>query len=75
MTDEDVKTQILEFVASSRTALKQATPKESTKVITFNNHPPFGLTASTDAIKSRFYKRLNGLQGSENTFRTGGTWT
>ncbi|KAF2104018.1 flavin-containing superfamily amine oxidase [Rhizodiscina lignyota] len=40
----------------------------------FNDHRPFELTVSPDAIRKGFYRTLNGLQGKRSTWWTGATW-
>lgn len=44
------------------------------KVVAFNDHSPFGLTVSTDAIAGGFYDRLTALEGPRRTWWTGGNW-
>jgi hypothetical protein len=42
--------------------------------VEFNNHSPFELTVSSEAIKGGFYGQLNKLQGERSTWWTGATW-
>lgn len=47
---------------------------DSVEFVGFNNHAPFELTVSVEAIQSGFYRKLNGIQGQRNTWWTGATW-
>lgn len=42
--------------------------------LAFENHSPFKLTVSTEAIRDGFYDELNALQGERNTWWTGAAW-
>ncbi|KAK2609697.1 hypothetical protein N8I77_003186 [Diaporthe amygdali] len=41
----------------------------------FENHSPYQLTVSNEAIEDRFYDEINALQGQRNTWWTGAAWT
>ncbi|KAK2015091.1 flavin-containing superfamily amine oxidase [Colletotrichum eremochloae] len=73
-SEETVKATILAQVHEARRALGQPDDSEP-EIVAFNNHSPFGLTVSTDAIRSGFYKGYTGLQGQRNTFWTGHSWS
>ncbi|KAK1573237.1 flavin-containing superfamily amine oxidase [Colletotrichum navitas] len=73
-SEETVKAKILAQVHEARRALGQ--PDDIVpEIIAFNNHSPFGLTVSTDAIRSGFYRRYTALQSQRNTFWTGHSWS
>ncbi|EFQ34922.1 flavin-containing superfamily Amine oxidase [Colletotrichum graminicola] len=73
-SEETVKATILAQVHEARRALGR--PDDiMPEIMAFNNHSPFGLTVSTDAIRSGFYKRYTALQSQRNTFWTGHSWS
>lgn len=61
MTDDEVKADTLATLARVRTALGLPEPDESPEFVGFNNHSPFELTVSTEAIQGVFYKRFMAL--------------
>jgi hypothetical protein len=72
MTDEEVQADILATIArlEAPTELWTGTPE----FVEFNNHSPFELTVSSEAIKGGFYGQLNKLQGERSTWWTGAAW-
>ncbi|KAK1979850.1 flavin-containing superfamily amine oxidase [Colletotrichum cereale] len=78
-SEEVVKSTILAQVHSARRALGQLDDDQGNdggpEIVAFNNHSPFGLTVSTDAIRSGFYKSYTGLQSQRHTFWTGHSWS
>ncbi|CAK4034848.1 related to amine oxidase, flavin-containing superfamily [Lecanosticta acicola] len=73
LSDEQVKTDILQSVAQIQKAQKYssaATPE----IVEFHSHNPYELTVSLDAIKEGFYDKVNALQGQLNTYWTGAAW-
>ncbi|KAK2001041.1 flavin-containing superfamily amine oxidase [Colletotrichum falcatum] len=78
-SEETVKATILAQVHQARRALGQPGEAQGNdggpEIVAFNNHSPFGLTVSTDAIRSGFYKCYTALQGQRNTFWTGHSWS
>ncbi|KAK2040597.1 flavin-containing superfamily amine oxidase [Colletotrichum somersetense] len=76
---ETVKAKILEQVHQARRALGLPDDGQGNggepEIMASNNHSPFGLTVSTDAIRSGFYKRYTALQSQRNTFWTGHSWS
>ena len=74
VSDEEVKADILATTGRLNSALGYPTPNGSTELVGFNNHAPFVLTVSNDAIKDGFYRNLTALQGHRNTWWTGAAW-
>jgi hypothetical protein len=73
LSDEDVQSDILATLA--RVSKAAGFPTNSTpEFVGFNNHSPFELTVSTDAIQNGFYQQLNALQGQWRTWWTGASW-
>jgi len=74
LSDEEVQKDILATIERLVKVAGYPPVNGTTEFAGFNNHAPFELTVSTDAIRSGFYQRLNGLQGKRRTWWTGATW-
>lgn len=72
-TDDEVKADTLATLAKVVAANGFDTSARP-EFVGFNNHSPFVLTVSVDAIRGGFYRRLNALQGRRNTWWTGAAW-
>ncbi|TLD09563.1 hypothetical protein PspLS_11829 [Pyricularia sp. CBS 133598] len=72
LSQSEIEAQITSSISGAQQALGY--PTLQPKIVHSNNHSPSGLTVSVDAIKGGFYKRLNALQGQQNTFWTGAAW-
>ncbi|EME44699.1 hypothetical protein DOTSEDRAFT_72229 [Dothistroma septosporum NZE10] len=70
-----IKTAILEAARAVQRTYNYTSPEAGgPKIIQFRDHSPTQLEVSVEAIKDRFYDKLNALQGDMNTFWTGATW-
>jgi hypothetical protein len=74
LSEQYVKHDILATTAKLVKAFGFPAVNGAPEFVGFNDHRPFELTVSTDAIVGGFYDRLNGLQGKRNTWYTGATW-
>ena len=74
LSEQYVKHDILATTAKLVKAFGFPAVNGTPEFVGFNDHRPFELTVSTDAIVGGFYDRLNGLQGKRNTWYTGATW-
>ncbi|PMD26014.1 flavin-containing superfamily amine oxidase [Hyaloscypha hepaticicola] len=74
LSDDFVKKDILKTTAKLVKAFEFPPVNGTPEFVGFNNHSPYELTVSTDAISSGFYDKLNALQGKRNTWYTGATW-
>jgi hypothetical protein len=74
LSEDFVKNDILKTTAKLVKAFGFPAVKGTPEFVGFNDHKPFELTVSTDAIASGFYDKLNALQGKRNTWYTGATW-
>ncbi|KAF4625257.1 hypothetical protein G7Y89_g12913 [Cudoniella acicularis] len=74
VSDEEVKADILATIATLVKAAGYPPANGTPEFVGFNNHKPFELTVSTEAIKNGFYQRLNALQGERRTWWTGAAW-
>jgi hypothetical protein len=76
LSDEQVKQDIVDTLAKVVPAagFPNGTANNTLEFVGFNNHAPFELTVSTDAVKAGFYDKLNKLQGQHSTWWTGATW-
>ncbi|OCL01635.1 flavin-containing superfamily amine oxidase [Glonium stellatum] len=74
ISNEEVKSDILTTIAELVKAAGYPPVNGTAEFVGFNDHRPFELTVSVDAIKAGFYARLNGLQGRRKTWWTGATW-
>jgi hypothetical protein len=72
ISDEQVKADTLAAIA--RIVKANGYTAGNPEFAGFNNHAPFELTVSVDAIRDGFYSKLNALQGRRNTWWTGATW-
>ncbi|KAI6307625.1 hypothetical protein MCOR14_001901 [Pyricularia oryzae] len=72
LSQSEIEAQITSSISGAQQALGY--PALQPKIVHSNNHSPSGLTVSVEAIKGGFYKRLNALQGQQNTFWTGAAW-
>lgn len=62
----------------ARLAKAGAVPADAATTVTFpytSNHAPYNCRVSAAEIKSGYYNSLLGLQGQNNTYWTGATWT
>jgi hypothetical protein len=69
-----VKKDILQKTSKLVKAFEFPPVNGTPEFVGFNNHSPYELTVSTDAISNGFYDKLNALQGKRNTWYTGATW-
>ena len=69
-SDASVEAAILSEIAKLKTA-GTITTIANPEFAAYNNHSPYELRVPAAAVKSGFYKRLNGLQGQQNTWWTG----
>ena len=74
MSNEAVQADIMATLDRLNAGLGYPKPSKTARLVGFNNHSPFELTVSTEAIKNGFYKQLTALQGQRNTYWTGATW-
>jgi hypothetical protein len=74
LSEEYVKADILATTARIVKAAGYPPVNGTPEFVGFNDHRPFELTVSTDAIRDGFYDRLNDLQGKQRTWWTGATW-
>ncbi|TID22046.1 flavin-containing superfamily amine oxidase [Venturia nashicola] len=74
MSDEQVKSSILSTIAKVVAGAKYPPAPGPVEFVAFENHKPFTLAVSADAIKNGFYRKLNALQGKRNTWWTGAAW-
>lgn len=75
MSEEEVKTSILETLERIRTAKNYSLPEGTQpEFVEFHSHNPYELTVCPDAIREGFYEKVNSLQGIMGTFWTGAAW-
>lgn len=75
MSEEEVKANILASLSRVQHATQYKSPKGTKpEIVQFNDHSPYELTVSVDAIKNGFYNQANALQGQTNTWWTGAAW-
>jgi hypothetical protein len=74
LSDDFVKKDILKKTSKLVKAFEFPPVNGTPEFVGFNNHSPYELTVSTDAISNGFYDKLNALQGKRNTWYTGATW-
>lgn len=74
LSEEFVKKDVLTTTAKLVKAFGFPPVNGTPEFVGFNDHRPFELTVSTDAVVGGFYDKLNGLQGKRNTWYTGATW-
>ncbi|KAL1862922.1 hypothetical protein Daus18300_008252 [Diaporthe australafricana] len=74
LSDEGIKDIILEELSRIMTGNGYNISGTPT-FAAFENHSPYQLTVSNEAIKDRFYDEVNALQGQSNTWWTGAAWT
>jgi len=73
LSNDQVKADVLATLARINAA--NGVPTNSTpKIVAFQNHSPWTLKVSVEAIKSGFYSDVNALQGQGNTWWTGATF-
>ncbi|KAF2396663.1 putative FAD dependent oxidoreductase [Trichodelitschia bisporula] len=73
MSDDAVKTAMLTAVGKLAKALN-GTSTGNAQLVGFNNHSPYELRVSSDAIQGGFYNRLEALQGRRKTWWVGAAW-
>ncbi|KJX92270.1 flavin-containing superfamily Amine oxidase like protein [Zymoseptoria brevis] len=73
MTDDAVRADILATFRRLQAGLgiQVSSPLE---IVALNNHSPYTLTVTPQAIRDGFYNKLKKLQGQHNTFFTGAMW-
>jgi hypothetical protein len=74
MTDAAVKADILSTISRIRDGAGLPEPEVEPEFVGFNNHSPYTLAVSTQAIRDGFYSQLKGLQGERRTWWTGAMW-
>ncbi|KAI3393142.1 hypothetical protein diail_4666 [Diaporthe ilicicola] len=74
LSDEAIKNLILEELTRITTGNGYNISGTPT-FAAFENHSPYQLTVSNEAIKDRFYDKVNALQGQRNTWWSGAAWT
>jgi NAD(P)-binding Rossmann-like domain len=74
LSEEYVKSDILASTARIVKAAGYPPVKGTPEFVGFNDHRPFELTVSVEAIRGGFYDQLNKLQGEKRTWWTGATW-
>ncbi|KAK4610260.1 FAD-dependent oxidoreductase oblC [Fulvia fulva] len=72
---EEIENAILEAARAVQRTYNYTSPEEGgPRIVEFQNHSPTQLEVSVNAIKDRFYDKMNALQGETNTFWTGSAW-
>jgi hypothetical protein len=74
LTDGQVQERVRADIDRVRASLGYPAPAESLEFLGFNNHAPFYMTVSPEAVKAGFYTKLVALQGEKNTWFTGAAW-
>jgi hypothetical protein len=70
LSNDAVKADIIKTIRRLRESLGIQTNDEP-EFAAYDNHTPFRLTVSPEAVKAGFYNKLNALQGHLHTFWTG----
>lgn len=74
MSDEVVKADIKATLARLRRSTNSTAPSGDLEFVGFNNHSPYTLTVTPEAIRGGFYADLKALQGEKRTWYTGAMW-
>lgn len=74
VSDDAIKSELLSTIPRLVQAAGYAPVNGTPEIVAFNNHSPFEVTVSTDAIQKGFYDKLQELQGKKNTWYTGAAW-
>ncbi|KAJ4390936.1 hypothetical protein N0V93_004535 [Gnomoniopsis smithogilvyi] len=70
----EVRTEMLAGISRLASSGLVSNTSSVPNVVAYADHGAFCLQVSAEEIKAGFYKKMNALQGSGNTFWTGATW-